>query len=79
MFEAPAASGDCGDRTLALCAAIVEQGISIDVSDDLGGADDVSLGGRIKSLRGLSHAEAFVVLVHEYAHELLHRAADRPT
>lgn len=77
--EAPVASGEPGDRTLALCAAIVERGIAIDVSDDLGGAHGVSLGGRIKILRGLSHAEVFVVLVHEYAHELLHRAADRPT
>lgn len=56
----------------------MKQGIAIEVADDLDGAHGESLGGRIRILRGLSHAEEFVVLVHEYAHELLHRTADRP-
>lgn len=62
-----------------LCAAIVKQGIAIEVTADLDGAHGVSLGGRIKILSGLSHAEEFVVLVHEYGHELRHRSANRPT
>ena len=59
-------------------AAIVERGITVESADDLGGALGLSAGGRIQILNGLSAAEEFVVLVHEYAHELLHRADDRP-
>ncbi len=33
---------------------------------------------RIQILNGLSPAETFLVLAHEYAHCLLHRADDRP-
>lgn len=72
------ASGDPGQRTAALRAAILERGIVIDPSDDLGGARGTSCGGRIQILNGLEPAEEFVVLVHEFAHELLHRGADRP-
>jgi hypothetical protein len=74
-----AASGDPGTRTMRLRDAIVSHGIVIDDVPDLGGALGMSMGGRIQILRHLGAAEAFVVLVHEYAHELLHRAADRPT
>jgi hypothetical protein len=35
-------------------------------------------GRRIQILNGLSPAEELVVLAHEWAHELLHRADDRP-
>jgi hypothetical protein len=35
-------------------------------------------GGRIQMLDGLSAAEEFVGLAHEYAHQRLHRADDRP-
>ena len=59
-------------------AAIVDRGITIESADDLGGALGTSAGGRIQILNGLSAAQEFVVLVHEYAHELLHRADDRP-
>ena len=37
-----------------------------------------SSGGRIRLLTGLSPAVEFATLVHEYAHELLHHADDRP-
>ena len=72
------ASGDPGATTAALAAAIVRCGITIEVVDDLDGALGSSSGGRIQLLRGLSPAVEFTTLVHEYAHELLHRAADRP-
>jgi hypothetical protein len=75
--DAAEASGDPGSRTAALRAAIAERGIAIESADDLGGALGTSAGGRIQILNGLSAAEEFVVLVHEYAHELLHRADDR--
>lgn len=76
--EPAAASGDPGNRTVKLRAAIAEHGIAIDAADDLAGALGTSAGGRIQILNGLDPGEEFVVLVHEFAHELLHRAADRP-
>jgi hypothetical protein len=71
------ASGDPGAKTAALKDAIVERGIAPESVDDLDGALGTSSGGRIRLLNGLSPAE-FTRLVHEYAHELLHRADDRP-
>ena len=76
--EASTASGDPGVRTALLRDAILAQHIAIEESDDLGGALGTSAGGRIQILKGLPPAEQFVVLVHEFAHELLHRSADRP-
>jgi N-terminal domain of anti-restriction factor ArdC len=73
------ASGDPGVKTAALKASIVERGIAIESVDDLDGALGTSSGGRIHLLNGLSPATEFTTLVHEYAHELLHRADDRPT
>jgi hypothetical protein len=71
-------SGDPGSKTAALRAAIVGSGIAVESVDDLGGALGTSFGGRIQILNGLSPAEELVVLAHEWAHELLHRADDRP-
>ena len=76
--EAAVASGDPGTKTDALRAAILECGIAIEAADDLGGALGTSTSERIQILNGLSPAETFVVLAHEYAHCLLHRADDRP-
>jgi len=74
-----AASGDPGARTAVLRCAIEARGIVIDDLDTLpGGALGTSSGGRIQIVKALAPAEAFVVLVHEFAHELLHRSADRP-
>jgi IrrE N-terminal-like domain len=58
--------------------AILERGIAVESADDLGGALGISAGGHIQILNGLSPAQELVVLAHEYAHELLHRADDRP-
>jgi hypothetical protein len=66
------ASGDPGARTST------QRGIVIDPRDYLGGALGTSSGGRIQILQGLPPADEFVVLVHEFAHELLHRGEDRP-
>jgi uncharacterized protein DUF955 len=76
--EAAEASGDPGTKTAALRAAILERGIAIVAADDLGGALGTSTSERIQVLNGLSPAETFIVLAHEYAHCLLHRADDRP-
>jgi hypothetical protein len=76
--EVATASGDPGARTPALRRAIDARGIVIEDADALDGALGMSCGGRIQIVKGLAPAEEFVVLVHEFAHELLHRAADRP-
>ena len=72
------ASGDPGAKTALLKTAIFEQGIAIEYADELSGALGTSSGGRIRLLNGLSPAMEFTTLVHEHAHELLHRADDRP-
>ena len=72
------ASGDPGEKTALLKTAILEQGIAIEYADNLGGALGTSSGRRIQLLNGLSPAVEFTTLVHEHAHELLHRADDRP-
>ena len=76
--EVAQAAGEPGDRLSALKATIDGAGISLEYTDDLNGALGTSHGGRIQVRSGLSPAEEFVVLVHEFAHELLHRSADRP-
>jgi antirestriction protein ArdC len=78
LAEIAEASGDPGDRTTTLRSAIIERGISIEYVDDLAGALGTSAGGRIQILNGQSPASEFVVLAHEFAHELLHRSSDRP-
>lgn len=70
--------GDPGLRTAALRTAIGSSSITVEYAADLGGASGLSCGGAIKVLEGLAPAAEFMVLVHEYAHELLHRGEDRP-
>ena len=72
------ATGDPGTKTAALKGAIMARGITLDSVDDLDGALGTSSGGCIRLLNGLSAATEFTTLVHEYAHELLHHADDRP-
>lgn len=76
--EAAEASGDPGTKTVALRSAILDRGIAIEAADDLGGALGTATTRRIQILNGLSPAETFVVLAHEYAHCLLHPVDDRP-
>jgi antirestriction protein ArdC len=78
LAEAAQAAGDPGMRTRALEAMITAQGITVEHVNDLDGAYGTSSGGRIQILNGLAPAAEFSVLVHEYAHELLHRSSDRP-
>ena len=72
-----AVSGDPGVATAQLRAAIGSRGIALEDVDHLNGALGMSLGGRIQIVTGLPPAEEFVVLVHEFAHELLHRSGER--
>jgi hypothetical protein len=73
------ASGDPGPAIARLRAAIESRGIALEEVAQLDGALGVSLGGRIQVVAGLTGAEAFFVLAHEFAHELLHRTGDRPS
>lgn len=61
-----------------LRAHIVACGITIDAEPALGTAEGVSHGGSIGVRAGLSAPREFAVLVHELAHELMHRGAERP-
>ncbi len=64
----------CTDRLKALVA---QRGIALEYSDELGSADGSSYGGRIAIRTGLSPAEEFATLAHEFAHETLHRDTAR--
>ena len=74
-------SGDPKGALERLEHAVREHGITLTESDDLGAADGVSKGGRIEIGAGLSPAERFATLVHEFAHELLHqvKGEERPS
>jgi antirestriction protein ArdC len=63
-----------GDRLRRFAAA---QSIAIEYSQDIAPARGTSYGGRIALLPGQSPAEDFSTLVHELAHELLHRGDRR--
>ena len=65
--------GDPAEKLDRLKALVQAEGIGLSYSDRLGGAFGVSHKGRIEILSGLTPAHEFSVLVHELAHELLHR------
>lgn len=65
---------DCTDRLRQFAAA---QNIVVEYSNEIAPARGTSFGGRIAILSGQSAAEEFSTLVHELAHELLHRGDRR--
>ena len=69
--------GDPGERIARLEQMIRTAGIELVYTNDLGGAQGVSEGGRIQILSSLSPAETFATLVHEASHEFLHRGDRR--
>jgi hypothetical protein len=76
--EMAEAAGDPGAATGHFKAAIASRGITVEYVAELGGALGTSSGGRIQILVGLHPAAEFMVLAHEFAHELLHHGDDRP-
>ena len=66
-------SGDVGENRERLFAFVERQGIELSFSESIAPALGMSYGGKIALLPGQSKAEEFSTLVHELAHELLHR------
>jgi antirestriction protein ArdC len=69
--------GDAGENRDRLIAFICKQGIQLVFTDNIAPALGMSYGGRIDILTGQSKAEEFSTLVHELAHEMLHKAERR--
>jgi antirestriction protein ArdC len=65
--------GDPGHFTERLRALVASHGIALSYEQDLGSANGRSFGGKIEILANLEPAEEFAVMVHEFAHELLHQ------
>jgi antirestriction protein ArdC len=70
-------SGDVGENRERLFALVERQGIELFYTEDIAPALGMSYGGKIALLPGQSKAEDFSTLVHEVAHELLHRTERR--
>jgi hypothetical protein len=71
--------GDVGENRDRLLAFIERQGIQLVLTENIEPALGMSYGGRIAILPGQSKAEEFSTLVHELAHEMLHKAERRTT
>ena len=67
--------GDPGVYAERLAGFLAEKAIRLEYSKELGTADGISKGGTIVIKEGLPPAQAFSVMVHEIAHELLHHDA----
>lgn len=70
-------TGDPQDATEHLKHFILARSIALEYDERIRPAHGLSSGGKITVLPGLSSAEEFSVLVHETAHELLHRGERR--
>jgi hypothetical protein len=69
--------GEVGEYRERLIDYIIAQGIELEFKQSIAPAMGVSYGGRIVILPGQDTAEEFSTLVHELAHELLHKAERR--
>jgi N-terminal domain of anti-restriction factor ArdC len=70
-------SGDPGESIDRLAAFLKNQGVQLVYDEKIAPALGMSYGGRIAILPGQSKAEEFSTLVHETAHEMLHKAERR--
>jgi N-terminal domain of anti-restriction factor ArdC len=70
-------SGDPRENIDRLAAFLKGQGIQLVYNPKIAPALGISYGGRIAILPGQSKAEEFSTLVHETAHEMLHKAERR--
>jgi hypothetical protein len=69
--------GDTGGHRERLVKFVESQGVTLNYSERIGPAKGLSHGGKITLLTGLQPAEEFSTLVHEIAHEMLHRGERR--
>jgi hypothetical protein len=70
-------SGDPGESLERLTAFVRSRGIQLVYNPNIAPALGMSYGGSIALLPGQTKAEEFSTLVHETAHELLHKAERR--
>jgi antirestriction protein ArdC len=77
LAEFSSVDGDAGNWLGKLEHVVRAAGIELEYQDDLGGAEGVSTGGTISVLSGLSDAKSVLVLLHECAHERLHKGDRR--
>jgi antirestriction protein ArdC len=66
---------DQQERYAAVLAAVQAEGIRVEERDDLGSAEGYSAGGVIALRRGLDSRNGLLILLHEWAHEVLHKGA----
>jgi hypothetical protein len=71
-------TGEVGEHRNRLIAFLDSQNIALEYNENIAPALGVSYGGKIAILPGQTPAEDLVCLVHETAHELLHKS-DRRT
>ena len=69
--------GEVGEHRDRLIDFITTQGIELEFNEHIAPAMGMSYGGKIVLLPGQSKAEEFATLVHELAHEMLHKAERR--
>ena len=69
--------GEVGEYRERLVDFIIAQGIELEFKESIAPALGMSYGGKIAILPGQAPAEEFSTLVHEVAHELLHKAERR--
>ena len=77
--EHASVKGDAGENRDRLIDFIAAQGIELEFNERIAPTMGVSYGGKIVLLPGQSKAEEFSTLVHELAHEMLHKADRRTT
>ena len=70
-------TGEVGGDRDRLIAFLAQQNIKLEFSEKIAPALGVSYGGKIALLPGQSGAEEFTTLVHETAHEFLHKSERR--
>ncbi|HTV05960.1 MAG TPA: ArdC-like ssDNA-binding domain-containing protein [Acidobacteriaceae bacterium] len=70
-------TGEVGEHRDRLFDFIRQQNITLEYNEKIAPALGISYGGKIVLLPGQSKAEEFTTLVHELAHEILHKAERR--
>jgi len=70
-------AGEVGEHRDRMITFLAQQNIKLEFNEKIAPALGVSYGGKIALLPGQSKAEEFTTLVHETAHELLHKAERR--